>query len=421
MFENILYLEKGKEAQKDWNKKENKISLINDCINIEKTVENINKINQTLEKYKLEKISIDFVSDQNGILKSIKNYGKVILDKINRIKYNDFNIQIDDFDPKNLRYNKIITDKCGYGGNYYVYDGICFFISKENDYILGYIDSNSGSKSIIFYDINKENETKKINNAHKREIHIIKYYDYSLFDMILSSSMDDDVKIWNYSDCSNILIISNIFKEYGVFSSCLIFDKNIFHIFCVGNSDYIKMFNCNGNIYNNIGDKNEIRRFIDSCEINDKKYLISGGNKGITVFNYPSLIQYNCFFDKNQENYHNYAKIMKSNDKYILIDIGYFNSIKLWDFLKKNLIANIVSTQDSCLSGLVLINNRYLIVGNQDGYLKEFDIQNQILVKDVKNHHHKSNVLGIKTIKNKDGKIYLASYGTDKNIFQWEL
>ena len=156
-------------------------------------------------------------------------------------------------------------------------------------------------------------------------------------------------------------------------------------------------------IYNNIGDKNEIRRFLDSCEINDKKYLISGGNKGITVFNYPSLIQYNCFFDKNQENYH------------------YFNSIKLWDFLKKNLIANIVSTQDSCLSGLVLINNRYLIVGNQDGYLKEFDIQNQILVKDVKNHHHKSNVLGIKTIKNKDGKIYLASYGTDKNIFQWEL
>ena len=38
MFENILYFEKGKEAQKDWNKKENKISLINDCINIEKTV-----------------------------------------------------------------------------------------------------------------------------------------------------------------------------------------------------------------------------------------------------------------------------------------------------------------------------------------------------------------------------------------------
>ena len=181
------------------------------------------------------------------------------------------------------------------------------------------------------------------------------------------------------------------------------------------------MIDCNGNVYKNIGDNNENRRYIDSCEINDKKYLISGGNKGITVFNYPSLIQYNCFFDKNQGNYHNYAKIMKSNDNYILIVIGYFKSIKLWDFLNKNLIANIVSNQDSCLSGIVLINNRYLIVGNQNGYLKEFDIQNQILVKDVKNHQHTSNVLGIKAIKDKNGKNYLASYGKDGNIFQWEL
>ena len=89
--------------------------------------------------------------------------------------------------------------------------------------------------------------------------------------------------------------------------------------------------------------------------------------------------------------------------------------------MNKNLIANIESNQDSCLSGLVLINNRYLIVGNQNGYLKEFDIQNQILVKDVKNHQHTSNVLGIKTIKDKNGKNYLASYGNDGNIFQWEL
>jgi len=55
-----LYLDKGKEAQRDWNKKENKISLINDCLNIEKTIENVNKINQSLEKNKFVNISIDF-------------------------------------------------------------------------------------------------------------------------------------------------------------------------------------------------------------------------------------------------------------------------------------------------------------------------------------------------------------------------
>jgi len=89
---------------------------------------------------------------------------------MNSRKYNDFNIQIDAFDPKNLRYKKEISDKCGYGGNSFVYDGICFFITKEKEHILGYIDSKSGSISIIFYDINKDSESKKINNAHNREI-----------------------------------------------------------------------------------------------------------------------------------------------------------------------------------------------------------------------------------------------------------
>ena len=193
------------------------------------------------------------------------------------IKYNDYNIQIDDFEPKYLRYSKKISDKCGYGGNSFVYDGICFFITKENEHILGYIDSNSGNDSIIFYDINKDNETKKINKAHKGEIHIIKYYDYSLFDMILSSSSDNDVKIWNYNDCSNILTVTKIFKEWNdVYSSCMIFNGKIFDIFCVCECDYIKVIDCKGNVYKNIGDKNESRRYIDTYEINGEKYIISG-------------------------------------------------------------------------------------------------------------------------------------------------
>jgi hypothetical protein len=53
---------------------------------------------------------------------------------MNSIKYNDYNIQIDDFEPKYLRYSKKISDKCGYGGNSFVYDGICFFITKENEH-----------------------------------------------------------------------------------------------------------------------------------------------------------------------------------------------------------------------------------------------------------------------------------------------
>ena len=53
-----------------------------------------------------------------------------------------------------------------------MYDCICFFISKKEEYILGYIDKDC--KSIIFYDINNDKEIKRINNAHDQYIFTIK-------------------------------------------------------------------------------------------------------------------------------------------------------------------------------------------------------------------------------------------------------
>ena len=49
-----IFLDKGKIAEKEWDKNDNKISLINDCINIEKSIDKINNINKSLESYKLK-------------------------------------------------------------------------------------------------------------------------------------------------------------------------------------------------------------------------------------------------------------------------------------------------------------------------------------------------------------------------------
>ena len=89
-----------------------------------------------------------------------------------------------------------------------------------------------------------------------------------------------------------------------------------------------------------------------------KKYIVSGGAKGITVFNYPDLTEYFCFVENNDSSYHNYAKIIKINEIYNLIDIGNFKMIKIWDFLNKTLIANISSNISSGLSGFTTINNK---------------------------------------------------------------
>ena len=62
-----------------------------------------------------------------------------------------------------------------------------------------------------------------------------------------------------------------------------------------------------------------------------------GGNEGIEVFNYPSLTEYSTFIEGNDINNHIETKIIKINDIYNLIDTGNFISIKIWDFINKNL------------------------------------------------------------------------------------
>ena len=78
-----ILLEKGKEINKEW-KDENSNFLINDCINIEKALDNINEIKWKIEKSNLNiDTKILFKPDENGIndiVNSIKNFGEIYSD-----------------------------------------------------------------------------------------------------------------------------------------------------------------------------------------------------------------------------------------------------------------------------------------------------------------------------------------------------
>ena len=289
-----------------------------------------------------------------------------------------------------------------------------FLISKNDEYVLGYIDSSY--KTIIFYDINNNNEIKKFNNAHDNNIYTIKHYPYDQYDIILSTSRNNDIKLWNYNEGINILTISKIYdNNYTyVYSGCIIFDKNNFNIFCTGCQNYIKIYKFIKNIGNN---DVYYRYYIDSSEIEDKKYILVGSNKGIQTFNYPELNEYYTFIEGNDTQYHNEAKIIKINNNYNLIDTGYFNYIKIWDFINKNLITKINSNNTSYLYGYMIINNRYLFIGSDDNQIKEFDLEKKIIIKNI--NKHTSTVHGIKPVKDKNGNEFIVSYGGDNNIYLW--
>ena len=407
-----IYIDKGKIAEKDWNKINNKAILINDCINIENTIDKINNMNISIEKYKIQDKKLNFNCNTDDIINLIKTFGS-----FNKtINQQEVNININNFNPQNLNYIKQISSNYGCG-NSFCYDGVCFFISKNNEYVLSYIDSSY--KSIIFYDINNNNEIKKFNNAHDSDIYTIKHYPYDKYDIILSTSYNNDIKLWNYNEGINILTISKIYDNNNyVYSGCIIFDKNNFNIFCTGCQNYIKIYNQTGEFIKNIGNNDVYYRcYIDSSEIEDKKYILVGGNKGIQTFNYPELNEYYTFIEGNDTQYHNEAKIIKINNNYNLIDTGTFNYIKIWDFINKNLITKINSNNTSDLRGYMIINNRYLFIGSNDNQIKEFDLEKKIIIKNI--NKHTSTVYGIKPVKDKNGNEFIVSYGTDKNIYLW--
>ena len=74
------YLEKGKIIDKEW-KNDNLKIMINHCINIEKNIENINKINTDINDYNLKKFIIKFNPNEkeiNEFIDSIKNFGSLL-------------------------------------------------------------------------------------------------------------------------------------------------------------------------------------------------------------------------------------------------------------------------------------------------------------------------------------------------------
>ena len=92
-------LEKGKEINKDWNDNELS-SLINNCINIEKTLDDINEIKWKIEKSNLNmETKILFKPEQEGIndiINTIKNFGEIYLDNYKKFAFKNCPINAKD-------------------------------------------------------------------------------------------------------------------------------------------------------------------------------------------------------------------------------------------------------------------------------------------------------------------------------------
>ena len=285
-----------------------------------------------------------------------------------------------------------------------------YTIIKNNErlYEIAYPDNKNGY-NIIIYNLLLNKIENKINKAHSNNIHKIKHYfnPFSKNHILLSSSYDKSIKLWNISSnpIVNILTIKNCFDGDNFSPFCLMFKEEDFFIFGGSRDQKKKIWNKNGILIGNIEkSKLDYGRFIETVYIENKAYiLLSGQNHSECLYYDDNIIK---TYKNNNNLQHNIINLFNKNKNIYLIAGCSLGKVDIFDFMTTNFIKEI-GLENSPIFSLCSINEKYIIASCNEN-LKVIDIDSYSVVKEYSGHNN--GIYGIEKIKIPEKGEYLISY-----------
>jgi len=390
------------------------------------------KINEITKEYE-DKIK-ELKNKQNEIIYEINQNLNLLLDEYNKKKEKEekLKIEIERKNELNDNVNLINDFKCYniYAMNNntisnnlkktYIKSVAVYNITRNNEilYEIAYPDNKNGY-NIIIYIILLNNISNKINNAHSNDIHKIKHYYHSLSKnhLLLTSSEDKCIKIWNISSnpISNILKIDNCFDGDNQSPFCILFDEEDYFILGGSRKKKKQIWNKNGNLIGPIEKSNlNYGRFIETTYINNKPYILLSGYYYSECYdsNNNTIKTYKSNKYKNRNDIIN---LFKKNETIYLISGDTGGNVIIFDFLTTNEISSI-SFGNSVYS-LCSLNEKYILVGGSNKELKIIDFDNKSIVKNYSAHNNY--IYGIEKIKIPEKGEYIITYD-DTEIKLWK-
>ena len=309
---------------------------------------------------------------------------------------------------------------------YWLANTFAIFKSLNNIYSLIYADEN---KSIISYDIISNKKINEIKKAHRECITNFRYY-LDLInkrDLILSISSDDNnIKIWNYSNCECLLDIKNINKKGYLHSACFLNINNQKYIIASNKfqdfPESIKVFNFKGEEIKRMSNSNESTVFVDSYydfQIS-KNFIIQCTVNGSKSYDYDKNEIYKSYYDRNcPQN----AIINKKEEMTELIESNSDGCIRIWNFHSALLLHKIeVSSNTIILREICFVDKEYLFVGCEDKTIRIIDYNNRKIIQELKLKGHKNKVISIKKIIHPQyGKCLLSQAANLDSIKLWVI
>ena len=192
------------------------------------------------------------------------------------------------------------------------------------------------------------------------------------------------------------------------------FNKEDYYI--LGGSDKKKkIWDKNGKLIRTI-DKSKLNGciFIETTYIDNKPYILLSGSNHSECYDYNNdTIQ--IYKSNNKNNTHLIVNLFKNNNKIYLISGDNGGNVIIFDFISTNEISSI--KVGGWIFSLCSINEKYILVGNNNKELKVIDFDNKSIIKNYKVHN--KDVIGIEKIKTHMKKEYIIAYDVNE-IKLWE-
>ena len=380
-------IDKGKIIEKEWDEN-NLSSLINDCINIENSIKEINKINDNIKKSKSNKdTKIIYNIDEEQIdilLNKIKNFGNIITED-------------------NLYYNyKIEMKNPIHKLTNHTYDVYCLCMLND-----GRLVSGSADYSIIIYD----------KNTYQPDLIIKEHSDYVLCLIQLSSgilascSCDKTIKLFNING-----------KKYEVLQTLNYHNNYVYKIIETKNKALISCSHDSSIIFY-LKDNNEYKKDYQ-ISTNGPCYTIiqTKDNEICYLEDYKRICFYDIFERKKinasisiEDSYSSYKLWFIMIKKNLLLVPG-TNKISIINTDEYNLVRTIEVPNSNLITGVCLLNKDMLLTGDFSKTIRQWKIEgdNLILIS-KKEKAHDSDINVLLNL----GNGYIASGSDDKTIKIW--
>ena len=231
--------------------------------------------------------------------------------------------------------------------------------------------------SIETYDLEKDAKSILI-PAHSSTIFSCRHYldRKNKIDMIISSSYDKSVKVWNFNNnMSCLLNIAGAHSGYYIYSACILIDEveNKNYIISSAPSEYSKIWNFQGTLVSTFGVNNESTYFISTWfyQKAKKHYIINANSSDVKVYDFKTHKLY-ASFKGTPHTWHMSAHIVEHEGTNYLVESDGSGNIRVWDFLKVEIVKHI-TTSGVNLRGLCIWNNQYVIAAGSDYNVKIYD------------------------------------------------